>query len=45
MATYYQNRSAGQKTSSWSQEVAGLTGREARPHMAEFLRQQGFLLR
>ncbi|MBN2679099.1 oxygen-insensitive NADPH nitroreductase [Acidithiobacillus montserratensis] len=45
MKAYYQTRSTGQKTSSWSQEVASLAGREARPHMAEFLRQKGFLQR
>ncbi|WP_414040442.1 hypothetical protein ACJU26_15210 [Acidithiobacillus sp. M4-SHS-6] len=45
METYYQTRSTGQKASSWSREVASLAGWEARPHMAEFLRRQGFLQR
>jgi nitroreductase len=45
MHDYYASRSEHRKDSSWSQEVAALAGREARPHMAGFLRERGFLKR
>ncbi|MGK9450801.1 oxygen-insensitive NADPH nitroreductase [Acidithiobacillus caldus] len=45
MQAYYGSRSDHRKDSSWSREIAALAGREARPHMATFLRERGFLLR
>ncbi|MGE0048181.1 MAG: oxygen-insensitive NADPH nitroreductase [Acidithiobacillus sp.] len=41
MRAYYGQRSSNSKDSSWSQQVAGLVGREARPHMREFLQKRG----
>ncbi len=41
MSDYYQHRNAAQKNSRWTQEVAALVGREARPHMHGFLQGRG----
>ena len=41
MHAYYAKRSGTQKDSTWSREVAALVGREARPHMQEFLLGKG----
>ncbi|MEY2342132.1 oxygen-insensitive NADPH nitroreductase [Acidithiobacillus sp. IBUN Pt1247-S3] len=41
MHAYYAQRSSNAKNNSWSQEVAALVGREARPHMRAFLEEQG----
>ncbi|BBF66522.1 oxygen-insensitive NADPH nitroreductase [Acidithiobacillus ferridurans] len=41
MNEYYLHRSFTRKDSHWTQEVAGLLGREARPHMRAFLQQRG----
>jgi len=41
MLRYYAQRSAHNKDSSWSQQIAELVGREARPHMREFLHKRG----
>ena len=45
MRTYYSNRSANIKVQGWSDQMAGLLAKERRPHMLEFLRSQGFLIR
>ena len=45
MRTYYANRSANIKVQGWSDQMAGLLAKERRPHMLEFLRSQGFLIR
>ena len=39
---YYASRSGNPKSQSWSEQMAGLLGKEARPHMREFLRKRGF---
>jgi nitroreductase len=41
--TYYENRSDNRKSMTWSGQMSGLLGREARPHMLGFLRKRGFL--
>jgi len=40
---YYAKRLGGTKSMSWSKQVASLAGKEARPHMLEFLQGKGFL--
>ncbi len=42
---YYAKRLGGGKAMTWTQQVAGLTGKESRPHMLLFLREKGFLQR
>lgn len=42
---YYAKRLGGGKSMSWTQQVAGLAGKEARPHMLGFLQGKGFLTR
>ena len=41
MRAYYAARTDNQKAQGWSEQMAGLLGREGRPHMLEFLRSQG----
>lgn len=43
--SYYAKRLGGQKTRSWTQQVAGVAGKESRPHMLGFLQSKGFLKR
>ncbi len=45
VGTYYAKRLGANKASTWTQQVAGLTSKESRPHMKPFLKDQGFLLR
>ena len=45
MRAYYAARTSNQKAQGWSEQMAGLLGREGRPHMLEFLRAQGFIKR
>ena len=45
MRAYYASRTDNQKAQGWSEQMAGLLGREGRPHMLEFLRSQGFISR
>lgn len=45
LAAYYAERSTNTRTSTWSQAMAGLVGKEARPHMLAYLHSQGFLQR
>ena len=45
MRTYYANRSANIKIQGWSDQMAGLLGKEGRPHMLGFLQSQGFITR
>ena len=45
MRAYYAARTDNQKVQGWSDQMAGLLGREGRPHMLEFLRAQGFITR
>lgn len=43
--TYYATRTGNQKSQSWSEQMNGLLGKEARPHMRAFLDKQGFTLK
>ena len=40
--TYYATRTGNPKSQSWSEQMTGLLGKEARPHMRDFLSRQGF---
>jgi nitroreductase len=42
---YYMTRTGGKKDTAWSEQISGMLGRESRPHMLEFLRSKGFLLK
>jgi len=42
---YYATRTGNQKSQGWSEQMAGFFGKEARPHMLEFLQSRGFLLK
>ncbi|MBX2836519.1 MAG: oxygen-insensitive NADPH nitroreductase [Gammaproteobacteria bacterium] len=42
---YYQTRTGGNKSSTWSEEMKALVGKESRPHMKAFLADQGFVMR
>ena len=35
--TYYATRTGNPKSQSWSEQMTGLLGKEARPHMREFV--------
>lgn len=39
---YYRSRTGGGKQFTWSQQMAGMLSKEARPHMRAFLTGQGF---
>ena len=43
--TYYATRTGNPKSQSWSEQMTGLLGKEARPHMRDFLSQQGFKMK
>ena len=45
MRNYYATRSANIKIQGWSEQMAGLLGRESRLHMRPFLEGKGFLKR
>lgn len=42
---YYASRTGNPKSQCWSEQMSGLLGREARPHMREFLARRGFMKR
>ncbi len=42
---YYQTRTGGNKSMGWSDQIAGMLEKEARPHMLEYLQKQGYLKR
>ncbi len=42
---YYQTRTGNNKEVSWSEQMAGLLGKESRPHMKDFLARRGFKMR
>ncbi len=42
---YYRTRTGGQKDNSWSEQISEMLIKEARPHMLEFLKAKGFLLK
>ena len=43
--TYYRTRTGGTKDNSWSEQIADMLVKEARPHMQAFLQSKGFLLK
>lgn len=45
VSEYYKTRTGGKKDSNWSQEMRALVGKESRPHMRGFLKDQGFAMR
>ena len=45
MRAYYTTRSANIKSQGWSEQMAGLLGKESRLHMRPFLESKGFLKR
>ena len=45
MRTYYATRSSNIKIQGWSEQMAGLLGKESRLHMRPFLEGKGFLKR
>jgi nitroreductase len=45
MQNYYATRSANIKIQGWSEQMAGLLGKESRLHMRPFLESKGFLKR
>ncbi|MDO6564103.1 oxygen-insensitive NADPH nitroreductase [Amphritea sp. 1_MG-2023] len=42
---YYQTRTGGNKEMTWSEQMSGMLVKEARPHMLNFLKEKGFLLK
>jgi len=42
---YYQSRTGGTKNQGWTEQISTMLQKEARPHMLEFLKKKGFLLK
>lgn len=42
---YYETRTGGNKSMGWSDQIANMLVKEARPHMLAYLQNQGFLKR
>ena len=42
---YYQTRTGGKKDTAWSEQISEMLVKEARPHMLEYLKSRGYLLR
>ena len=42
---YYEQRSKGRLSQTWSEQMDKLLGKESRPHMRDFLRKRGFEMR
>ncbi len=42
---YYETRTGGNKSMTWSEQISGMLQKEARPHMLPFLQERGFLKR
>jgi len=42
---YYRTRTGGRKDNSWSEQISEMLVKEARPHMFDFLKSKGFLLK
>ncbi len=42
MRAYYSERTGGKLDRVWSEDMSALLGKESRPHMREYLRDQGF---
>jgi nitroreductase len=42
---YYRTRTGGNKDTAWSEQISDMLMKEARPHMLEYLKSRGFLMR
>lgn len=42
---YYKNRTGGTKETTWSEQIADMLAKEARPHMKAYLKDRGFILK
>lgn len=42
---YYQSRTGGTKDNSWSEQISEMLVNESRPHMLDYLKLKGFLLK
>ena len=42
---YYRTRTGGNKDTAWSEQISEMLVKEARPHMLEYLKSQGYLLK
>lgn len=42
---YYRSRTGGTKETTWSEQIAGMLVKEARPHMKAYLQDRGFILK
>ncbi len=42
---YYRARTGGNKDTAWSEQIADMLVKEARPHMLEYLKSRGYLIR
>ena len=42
---YYMTRTGGNQSTTWSEQICGMLGKESRPHMLKFLQGKGFLLK
>lgn len=42
---YYRTRTGGNKDTAWSEQISDMLRREARPHMLNYLKSRGYLLR
>lgn len=45
VSNYYKTRTGGTKDNTWSAQISDMLVKEARPHMLEYLKTKGFLLR
>ncbi len=42
---YYRTRTGGNKDTAWSEQISEMLVKEVRPHMLEYLKSQGYLLK
>lgn len=42
---YYRTRTGGNKDTAWSEQISDMLVKEARPHMLEYLKSRGYLIR
>ncbi|MCW8996082.1 MAG: oxygen-insensitive NADPH nitroreductase [Psychromonas sp.] len=42
---YYQNRSSGSREETWTRQISDMMSVPARPHMKEFLKKKGFIIK
>ena len=45
LQNYYTQRSGNKKSQNWSEQMASILEKEARPHMRKFLEKQGFKMK